>query len=103
MAEITLVNDNPQLILDVVPPTEIFISIAPAIIVDTGSGSTTTFTWTQSIPLAVWTIPHNLGRYPSITVVDTLNNTVYPDVSYTDNNTVQITHGSAFAGKAYLN
>lgn len=97
---ITFTNTNPQFTLKPVSPEPIDISITPAIVV---AGSSATFTWTQSIPLSVWTIPHNLNKFPSVNVVDTLGNVIYPDVSYVDSNTVQITHGSAFAGKAYLN
>ena len=97
---ITFTNTNPQFTLKPVAPEPIDISVSPAIVV---AGSSTTFTWTQSIALSVWTIPHNLNKFPSISVCDTLGNLIYPDVSYVDSNTVQITHGSAFAGKAYLN
>lgn len=69
-----------------------------------GSGTgATTFTWNQTIPLTVWTIPHNMSRYPSVTVVDTSGNRVEPDVTYQSNDIVQVVHGAAFAGKAYLN
>lgn len=61
------------------------------------------FTWAQSIALAVWTIPHNLARYPSVTVVDTTGSVVTPDIAYVDQNTIQITHGLPLAGSAYLN
>ena len=67
------------------------------------SGSASTYTFTQSTALATWTIAHNLNRRPSVTVVDTLENVVVPDVSYVDANTIQINFGAAFAGKAYLN
>jgi hypothetical protein len=97
---ITFTNTNPQFTLKPVAPEPIDVSITPAIIVP---GISSTFTWTQTIPLSVWTIPHNLNKFPSVTVVDTLDNIIYPDVSYTDSNIVQVTHGSAFAGKAYLN
>lgn len=97
---ITFTNTNPQFTLKPVSPEPIDISITPAIIVP---GISTTFTWTQSIALSVWTIPHNLNKFPSVTVVDNLGNVVYSDVSYVDSNTVQVTYGSAFAGKAYLN
>jgi hypothetical protein len=97
---ITFTNTNPQFTLKPVAPEPIDVSITPAIIV---SGVSSTFTWIQTIPLNVWTVPHNLSKFPSVTVVDALGNIVYPDVSYVDSNTVQITHGSAFAGKAYLN
>jgi hypothetical protein len=72
-------------------------------VVSSGSGGASTYTWTQDTATAVWTIPHNLNRRPSVTVVDTLDNVIVPDVSYVDSNTVQVTHGAAYAGKAYLN
>ncbi|WP_213881184.1 hypothetical protein [Pseudomonas sp. dw_358] len=67
-----------------------------------GTGPST-FIWTQSIPLLVWTVPHNLGRFVSATVVNALGNKVEPDVKYVDSNIIQITFGTAFAGFAYLN
>lgn len=62
-----------------------------------------TYTWTQSLALAVWTIPHNLDKYPSVTVVDGLGVRIEPDVVYADSNIVTVTHSAALAGKAYLN
>lgn len=97
---ITFTNTNPQFTLKPVAPEPIDISVTPAIIV---AGLSTTFTWTQTIALSVWTIPHNLNKYPSVSVVDNLGNLITPDISYVDSNIVQVTHGSAFAGKAYLN
>lgn len=68
-----------------------------------GSGASTTFTWTQSIPLSVWTIPHNLDKFPSASIVDNLGNLVYSDVIYVDRNIIQVIHGAPFSGCAYLN
>lgn len=62
-----------------------------------------TFEWDQSSPAMVWTIPHNLGRYPSVTLVDSAGAEFLADVKYIDNNIVQITSASAVAGRAYLN
>jgi hypothetical protein len=85
---------------------------APAAVVATGpqgpSGRDgapggTTFQWDQEIALAVWTVPHNLQRFPSVTVVDHLGNRVEPDVTYIDDNIVQIIHGRPEIGRAYFN
>lgn len=65
-------------------------------------GSGATFEWTQSIPLAVWTIPHNMDKYPSVSVVIG-NEVVLSDVTYVDRDIVQVTHGSPFSGKVYCN
>lgn len=51
----------------------------------------------------VWTITHNLNKYPSVTVVDNGNNVVVGDVKYTNLNELTITFTSGFSGKAYLN
>jgi hypothetical protein len=50
-----------------------------------------------------WVIPHNLGKMPSVTVIDGSGNRVHGDVSYTDLNNLTITFNTAFAGSAYLN
>ena len=68
-----------------------------------GQAAGAPFEWTQSIPLDTWTIPHNLNRHPSVTVVDTTGFKVEPDVLYVDTNIIQIIHGAPSAGKAFLN
>ena len=60
-------------------------------------------TYTQSDAAAIWTVPHNLGRYPGVTVTDHLGNVISADVSYVDSNIVRITHGMASTGTVYLN
>jgi hypothetical protein len=61
------------------------------------------FTFTQINPSATWNITHNLGKFPSVSVVDTANTQVFTDVQYTNNNNLTLTFSAAFAGKAYLN
>jgi hypothetical protein len=46
---------------------------------------------------------HNLGKIPSVTVIDGAGNTVHGDITYTDLNNLTITFNTAFAGTAYLN
>jgi hypothetical protein len=65
----------------------------------TGTG----FIFTQSSPSAIWTIVHNLNRWPSVTVVDSGNSEIIPNVVYTNSNQVIATFGSPTSGKAYLN
>ena len=64
---------------------------------------TDTYIFSQSPASDVWTIHHNLDKYPSVTVVDNAGNIVIGNVSYEDRNTVVITFVAAFSGKAYLN
>lgn len=56
----------------------------------------------QGAPLATWTIVHNLGFFPSVTVVDSGGTTVEGDMRYIDVNTVELSFSAAFGGSAYL-
>jgi len=71
------------------------------------SASDKTFVFEQGVPASTWNIQHNLGKFPSVSVVDTLNTAngqvYYGDVKYTDSNNLTVTFASAFSGKAYLN
>lgn len=68
-----------------------------------GTGVSIGFTFTQALPQATWTISHNLGRHPSVSVVTTSGDLVDGDVHYTDVNTVILGFAAGFAGVAYLN
>lgn len=50
-----------------------------------------------------WTIQHNLGKYPSATVVDSAGSVVTGDITYISENEIKISFQGAFSGKAYLN
>ena len=62
-----------------------------------------TFEFTQGVPATTWNIQHNLGKFPSITVIDTGDTVVTGEYTYINNNNVTLTFSAAFAGKAYLN
>ena len=62
-----------------------------------------TFIFTQAVAATVWNVNHNLGKFPSITVIDTANTVVTGEYTYIDNSSVTLTFSAAFAGKAYLN
>lgn len=57
----------------------------------------------QGVASTIWTITHGLGKYPSVTVVDSANTEITGEVKYMDLNTIELTFSSEFAGKAYLN
>lgn len=57
----------------------------------------------QTTPLGTWTVAHNLGRHPSVTVTDHLGSVLLTDVQYVDANTVQINHSVPMIGKVYCN
>lgn len=58
---------------------------------------------TPEITGTVWEIEHLMGKFPSVTVVDTSNNIIYSEVQYIDLNNVTITFSSEVTGFAYLN
>jgi hypothetical protein len=67
-----------------------------------GAGGGSVYVHDQIATSAVWTAVHNLGRYPSVTVVDSGNTVIFADVHYDSNNQVTIVFGSSTSGKAYL-
>ena len=68
-----------------------------------GGSSGSTHIFTQGSPTNVWVVLHNLGWYPSVTVVDTGGSVVEPDVHYDSEDQLTIKFGSPTTGKAYLN
>jgi hypothetical protein len=63
-----------------------------------------TFDFIQAAPASTWSIAHNLGKHPSVTVTDTGDTSVLGGaINYIDTNNLTITFSSAFAGKAFLN
>lgn len=61
------------------------------------------FTFTQGVASTSWNIAHNLGKKPSVSVVDSGDNEVTGEVIHIDLNNLTINFGIAFSGKAYLN
>lgn len=65
---------------------------------------------TQDTAASTWQVTHNLGKYPSVSVVDTSNTAVNGKVIYEDwatnqlsDSKLQIVFTATFAGKAFLN
>lgn len=61
------------------------------------------YTFNQISSKSVWKIPHGLGKFPSVTIVDSGGNEVIGDIKYIDNNNLEITFSAAFSGIGYLN
>jgi len=62
-----------------------------------------TFVFTQGAPATTWNIQHNLGKFPSVSVINNNNVVINGEVTYIDNNNVQLNFSAGFTGKAYLN
>tara|TARA_R110002126_G_scaffold137390_1_gene281832 strand:+ start:1062 stop:1766 length:705 start_codon:yes stop_codon:yes gene_type:complete len=62
-----------------------------------------TFIFNQGVPAAQWVISHNLGKFPSVSVVNNNKVLINGEVEYIDNNNLTVTFSAGFAGQAYLN
>lgn len=67
------------------------------------SGADAHYTHTQSAAASVWSITHNMGKHPSVMVVDTGGTTVEGDVVYLNVNQIELRFSVPFSGFAYLN
>lgn len=61
------------------------------------------FYFVQTTATNTWVIVHNLGKYPSVTVIDSAGTEVVGDISYDSLNQITITFSGAFKGSATLN
>lgn len=57
----------------------------------------------QMVAAATWEITHNLGRYPTVTIVDSGGTIVIGDLIYLDDDRVRAVFSAAFGGTAYVN
>ena len=64
---------------------------------------TSTYIYEQGVAANIWEINHNMGKFPSVTVVDSAGSVVIGAIEYIDINNLKITFNSSFGGKAYLN
>jgi hypothetical protein len=60
------------------------------------------FVYEQAIPSSTWSIAHDLGGYPSVSVVDSAKTQVVGEVTYIDEENIVVEFSSAFAGLAFL-
>jgi hypothetical protein len=74
---------------------------------DTGAPGATTgdvhYDHVQGTAEEVWHITHNLGKYPSVTVLDSAGSEVEGQVDHIDTNSLTVTFTGAMSGNASLN
>lgn len=75
---------------------------SPASIVKLNAATAEPFTYTQLTPATSWTIAHNLGRWPAVTVVDASGLQVTCGVQNVSTDVLLLTFNLALAGKAIL-
>jgi hypothetical protein len=59
-------------------------------------------TWTPPSALATWVIPHNLGKFPLVSVRDSTNEVVFTTVTHLDENTCMLEFTVPVLGAADL-
>ena len=62
-----------------------------------------TYEYAQTTPAREWVINHNLGMFPSVSVIDSAGSSVCGEVKYIDEDNVALAFSGEFSGKAYLN
>lgn len=68
-----------------------------------GNGSDANYLHVQNTPTTAWHVTHNLGKYPSVSIIDSGGTVVEGLVLHNSVNDCTITFALAFAGSAALN
>ena len=55
---------------------------------------------TQSMMATTWTVVHNLGKHPAVSVEDAVGNVLYGSIVYTSDSALTITFHNAITGRA---
>lgn len=114
--DIAVTIDTQAIEVNVEPPdSNLNIDLAPDVIVLATGGvgpegpmgpagpAGASYTFIQTVAAYMWDIVHNLGVFPSITVVDSGGTVIIPDAHYVDSNQIQLYFQYPTSGKAYLN
>ena len=100
-AEVEVVEGTgPDVTIEVV---EQAVVISEAVVGLQGTSGDKHYQHVQSTPSATWSITHNLGKRPSVTVVDSGGNEWITKVEYVSDNALVIRFTAPFSGNAYLN
>lgn len=69
----------------------------------TGGGGSSNYRFIQSSAQPTWVIPHNLGRRPAVTILDSDGRQIVAEVVHLDTSTVSINFSVPVLGSAELN
>jgi hypothetical protein len=96
-------NDVIQLTVDLLASNGTITGGDLTIVVGEFTSGDKSYIHTQLTASTSWTIDHALGKYPSVTIVDSGNNVVVGDIQYNTTNQLTVTFQSSVSGKAYIN
>lgn len=74
-----------------------------SIITDSSENKDLNYEYTQSTASLLWEINHNLGKHPSVNVVDSNGDSVIGELVYSTDNSLSIKFSTPISGIAYLN
>jgi len=57
----------------------------------------------QMVSASVWTVIHNLGKFPSVSVIDSAGTVVIGEITYTNANQLVVSFAAQFSGAAHCN
>ena len=97
----TAIPVNGQIVVQVTPPAAPAVTLNQITVGGINQPSVA-YHHTQGTSSAVWTITHNLGWYPNVTVQDSGGSIVEGEIAYTSTMSLTITFTGAFSGRAYL-
>lgn len=61
------------------------------------------YTHTQTVPADIWTVTHNLGKRVSVSVTDSTDQAIVAQITWIDDNTVQVDFNGLMTGYVYCN
>lgn len=79
------------------------VTIQEGVVGIPGTSGDKHYTHDQNTPAATWTITHNLGKRPSVTVVDSGGTEWQTAVEHLSDNQCVVRFSAPFSGRAYLN
>lgn len=66
------------------------------------TGAVQTYMHNQISASTIWTVNHNLNKYPHVAIIDSAGSVVHGDVDHIDMDTLEIIFTTAFSGKANI-
>jgi hypothetical protein len=87
---------------NVKPPNDVNVVIGAGV-PPTAASAAGYYRHYQTAAATTWSVPHNLGFRPNVTVVDSAYDAIFPgNVHYPDDNNVTLTFSASVGGEAYL-
>lgn len=103
--QIKIIQNGPRIKIGIRPPERIQIKISSA-----GSqgiqgepGVDVTYVHIQGVPATTWNVTHNLNKFPSVSIINSIDEVVYGLITYVDANNITLQFSASFSGRAFFN